>query len=85
MKIPFLPALALGSVAFALLAAVPTASNGQANSAEPALPATLLTELAAQQAAIDANQTKIEEKIAKIAEDVRLARIYVARGGGGKK
>lgn len=85
MKIQLLPALAVGSMAFALLAVVPTSSKGQANAAEEALPNALLTELAAQQVVIDENQTKIEEKIAAIAEDIRQARIFVARGGGAKK
>ena len=85
MKIPLLPALAVGSMAFALLAVVPTASNGQAATAEEAVPAALLIELAAQQVVIEENQTKIDEKIALIAEDIRQARIFVARGGGGKK
>jgi len=84
MKNQLLPVLAIGSVAFALVAAVPSSSNGQA-AADAPVPAALLAEVAAQQVAIDGNQTKIEEKITKIAEDIRQARIFVARGGGGKK
>ena len=38
-----------------------------------------------QQALIVESQTKIDEKIAVIAEDVRVARIFVARGGGKAK
>ena len=75
----------MGGVAFALATAMPTSSNGQAAVVETAIPAALLTELAAQQVVIDENQTKIEEKIAKIAEDIRQARIFVSRGGGTKK
>ena len=82
MKNQLLPVLAIGGVAFALVAAVPSASNGQAAADAPVPPA-LLAELAAQQVAIEGNQTKIEEKITKIAEDIRQARIFVARGGGG--
>ena len=48
---------------------------------EPAL-AQLFTEVAAQQAAITANQAKIDEQLGAIAEDVRVARIFVSRGGG---
>ncbi len=39
-------------------------------------------ELTAQQVVATENQTKIDEKLAAIAEAVRLARIFVARGGG---
>ena len=74
----------MGSVAFALVATVPSVSNGQA-AADAPVPAALLTDIAAQQAAIEGNQTKIEEKIAKISEEIRQARIFVARGGGGAR
>jgi hypothetical protein len=84
MKNQLLPVLAIGSVAFALVVALPSSSSGQA-AAEAAVPAALLAEIAAQQAAIEGNQTKIEDKIAKISEDIRQARIFVARGGGGVK
>jgi type II secretory pathway component PulM len=38
-------------------------------------------EVRAQQAAIAANQAKIDEKIAALAETVRTARIFASRGG----
>ena len=48
---------------------------------DPALTA-LLNDVTAQQATIAENQAKIDAKLAAIAENVRLARIFVGRGGG---
>jgi hypothetical protein len=74
----------VGAVAaLALAITVPDRTHGQAASDEAAL-AALISELAAQQTNITANQAKIDEKIAAIAEDIRVARIFVGRGGGGK-
>jgi hypothetical protein len=42
---------------------------------------TVVTELEAQQLKLVENQNKIDEKIATIAEAVRQARIFAARGG----
>ena len=42
-------------------------------------------EVQAQQAAIAENLAKMDAKLATIAESLRVARIYSARGGGGKK
>jgi hypothetical protein len=84
MKAKPLSALAAALVALALGFTLPERSNGQAGNDEAAL-AALVTEIAAQQAQITENQTKIDEKIAVIAEDVRVARIFVARGGGKAK
>ena len=38
-------------------------------------------EVQAQQAAMAENQAKIDEKLATLAETVRVARIYASRGG----
>jgi hypothetical protein len=84
MKPKPLSALAAALVALALGITLPERSSGQAGNDEAAL-AALVTEIAAQQAVITENQTKIDEKIAVIAEDVRVARIFVARGGGKAK
>ncbi len=84
MKAKPLSALACVLVALGLGLTLPQRSSGQAGNDAAAL-AAVLTELMAQQAAITENQTKIEEKIAVIAEDVRIARIFVARGGGKAK
>ena len=45
----------------------------------------IVAEIAGQQARIAANQKAIDEKIAAIEENVRVARIFVSRGGGQKK
>ncbi len=72
------------SAAALLVLFVPDRSNGQAADDEAAL-AAVLTEITAQQAIIAENQAKIDEKIAAIAEDIRIAKIYVGRGGGKAK
>ena len=43
--------------------------------------AALTREIQAQQALIAENQTKIDAKLASVAEAVRLARIYASRSG----
>ena len=63
--------------------AAPLPSNGQADTGT--VSAALLTELAAQQTLLAENQAKIDAKVALIAEDVRQARLFVARGGGVQK
>jgi hypothetical protein len=62
--------------------------NGGVFAAEPARESdreqqqilALATELQGQQNAIASNQKKIDEKMAAIAEAIRLAKIYSARG-----
>jgi UDP-N-acetylglucosamine:LPS N-acetylglucosamine transferase len=61
----------------------PHPSNAQARNEEQ-LAAILLGEVAAQQTLIAENQAKVEERVALIAEEVRLARIYSGRTGGKK-
>jgi hypothetical protein len=41
----------------------------------------LIKEVRAQQAAMAANQAKINEKLATLTESIRVARIYSSRGG----
>ena len=43
--------------------------------------AALIKEVRAQQVAMAANQVKIDEKLATLAESIRVARIYSSRGG----
>lgn len=74
-------ALLTGALAIGLTSAP---SQGQAGGEDPQLTA-LVDEVAKQQAAIVDNQAKIDEKLAVIAEDVRVARIFVGRGGGKTK
>ena len=73
----FVPALGVSALLSVLLAPLP--SKGEAGTEDAAL-AALLGDVATQQAAIIDNQTKIDAKIAIIAENVRLARIFVSRG-----
>lgn len=78
-KLFFVPALTVSALLAVSLA--PTPVRGQAAPDEPALTA-LLAEVAAQQVVIAENQTKIDAKLAAAAENVRIARIFVSRGGG---
>jgi len=70
----------------------PPPSNGQAAPApaagapaaageDPAM-TIVLNDVVSQQAMIADNQMKIDAKLATISESLRLARIYVGRGGG---
>ena len=56
----------------------PTHSGGQTG--DEILTTQLLNEVTAQQATIADNQTKIDTKLASVAENIRLARIYAGRG-----
>lgn len=78
----FVPALGISALAAVLLAPMP--SQGQAGADDAAL-AVAINDVAAQQAAIIDNQTKIDAKLATIGESVRVARIFVSRGGGKTK
>ena len=69
----------------------PPPSNGQAAPAPAAAAAAagedpamtiVLNDVVSQQAMIADNQMKIDAKLATISESLRLARIYVGRGGG---
>ncbi len=72
---------AIAGIVLAGWLALPAQTNGQADADSPAF-TSLLGELAVQQTAVADNQTKIDAKIAAIAEDIRLTRIYAGRGGG---
>lgn len=72
-------ALAGAAIASALVA--PPSSSGQAAVDDPVLNL-LVTDVTTQQATLVDNQTKIDAKLAAIGESLRLARIYVGRGGG---
>ncbi len=73
----FVPALGLSALLAVLLAPAP--SKGEAAAEDPVVTA-LLGEVATQQAAIIDNQAKIDAKLATVAENVRVARIFVSRG-----
>lgn len=81
MKSRTLFGFALVAAAFAA-ALIPPVTRGQAG-ADNAVPAALIDEITRQQTEIVTNQTKIDEKLAIIGENIRLARIFVSRGGGG--
>ena len=72
-----------GALLGALL--LPLPSSGQAPAADDGAVPQLIADVAAQQAAILENHAKIDEKLAGIAEDIRVARIFVGRGGGKAK
>jgi len=72
---------ALGAAALIGWLAAPQPSSGQADNETIALGA-LLTEITAQQAAIVANHAKLDEKLAAVSEEIRVARIHSGRSGG---
>lgn len=79
--------ITIASLAVALVAGVlawPAHSSGQAANDEQAI-AALLAEITQQQAKIAANQKQTDEKLAVVAESIRVARIFVSRGGGKAK
>lgn len=64
----------------ALLVTAPAAEPSKENEREQQQLVALAKEVQAQQAAIAENQTKIDAKLAAIAEALRQARIYSSRG-----
>ena len=74
------PTLLFAFCALITLALSAPAQAPQQNPAQVEL-AGLVKELRAQQAAMAANQAKISEKLATLAESIRVARIYSSRGG----
>jgi hypothetical protein len=66
--------------ALIMLVSAAPAQPPQRDSAHEELTA-LIKEVRAQQAAVAANQAKINEKLATLAETIRVARIYSSRGG----
>jgi hypothetical protein len=77
-KLTFCALIAALLMPFLLL--TPARSQGQADEV-PAEVVALIAEIQKQQASIAANQEQIDAKLATIAEDIRLARIFVSRGG----
>jgi hypothetical protein len=76
---PFLP-LGIGAALLFCALNSPQSSSGQAPGDEQAI-AQIVAEIAAQQAKMEANQQVIDQKLAVIEENMRLARIFVSRGG----
>jgi hypothetical protein len=75
----------LGAIALFAGLALPRESVGQAAANEEAQVAQILADVAAQQTVIAENQTKIDEKVAAVAEEIRVARIFAGRAGGKAK
>jgi hypothetical protein len=80
MKLKTVLGFAFVAIAFAV-GLVPRPSLGEAGGDDPLL-TPLIEEITKQQAVIVENQTQIDSKLAVIAEDLRVARIFVGRGGG---
>ena len=78
---PCFTLLALCSLAAVLLA--PGGTRAEADSAEVGATAALVQDVIAQQKTIADNQMKINEKLAVISEQLRIARIFESRAGGG--
>jgi hypothetical protein len=75
--LPFLIASCFCAFAFGAPAAEPSKESDR----EQQQLLALVKEVQTQQAAIAENQTKIEAKLAAIAEALRLAKIYSSRSG----
>jgi hypothetical protein len=76
----FLPAL-IATCLLGLLVSSPAAEPSKETEREQQQVLALAKEVQNQQAVIADNQTKIDAKMATIAEALRLARIYSSRGG----
>jgi hypothetical protein len=74
------PTLLFAFCAMITLAASSPAQAPQQSPGQAEL-AALIKDVRAQQAAMAANQAKIEEKLATLTEIIRVARIYSSRGG----
>ena len=87
MKKPAKTIMLWGAAAVAVVGALcfPAPSSGQAAAAgdDPAI-AQLVAEVAEQHNKIVANQQAIDVKVSGITETLRIARIFVSRGGGKK-
>jgi len=76
---------ALAAVALFIVLVFPRSSSGQAGATDDPLVNAVLIEITAQQTVLAENQAKIDEKVAAIAEDVRVSRIFAGRAGGKAK
>jgi hypothetical protein len=74
------PTLLFAFCAIITLASTAPAQAPQQAPAQAEL-AALIKDVRAQQAAMAANQAKIDEKLATLTETIRVARIYSSRGG----
>jgi hypothetical protein len=74
----------LGVAAFASAALNPQKSFAQDANEQQQI-AQIVAEISKQQAQIVANQKQIEDKMAAVTENLRVAKIFVSRGGGASK
>jgi hypothetical protein len=74
------PTLLFAFCAIFTLASSAPAQAPQQNPGQAEL-AALIKEVRAQQAAVAANQVKINERLATLTETIRMARIFSSRGG----
>ena len=79
MKSRFIFCSALAALCGLFLLTTPDRSHAQTDEASPQLTA-LIKDVIDQQNVITDNQKKIDEKIADIKENVRVARIWAAQG-----
>ncbi len=76
--------ITIASLAAAFLAGFlgwPAHTSGQAAGEAEAI-AAAIADISLQQTKIAGNQKQMDEKIAAISEELRIARIFVSRGGG---
>lgn len=73
----------LAGAGILLAALLPVATRGESDTDSAAL-VSVIKDVRGQQATLTDNQKKMDEKIAAIAEQVRVARIFVSRGGKAK-
>jgi hypothetical protein len=83
-KPPLILALG-GALALSGALLLPHQSSGQAPAESDPETSRLFNEIAEQQVLIGENHGKMDETIAAISENVRLARIFAGRGGGKAK
>lgn len=87
MNARFLPVLTLSGAALLFILATPRPAPAQAGAplsdADTVALAAVVDDVVAQQDKLQTNANAMDEKIAKIAEEVRQGRIFAARGGRG--
>lgn len=84
MKPKRLAVTLFGCAVLSAVALLPRESVGQAGDDDAAVQQ-LLADVVAQQSLITENQARVDEKVAALAEEIRLARIYAGRAGGKAK
>lgn len=80
MKTKSFFALIFGAIAIFIALSSPYHSQGEAATDAQPLDA-IVAEIREQQVTMTENQNKIEEKLLAIQEDLRIARIFISRGG----